>query len=118
MKHFSYRTLNELQRGAEAAGAKHVRFEEDPESIKSLLARKVAVGGFTVGNSVAIHPMEGCDGTLDGRPGELTFRRYDRFGRGGAKLIWFEATAVCAEGRANTRQLLINRNTVGDLAAM
>jgi 2,4-dienoyl-CoA reductase-like NADH-dependent reductase (Old Yellow Enzyme family) len=62
--------------------------------------------------------MEGCDGTPDGRPGELTLRRYERFGRGGAKLIWFEATAVCPEARANTRQLLINRDTVGDLASM
>ena len=30
--------------------------------------------------------MEGCDGELDGRPGELTFRRYVRFGAGGAKI--------------------------------
>ncbi len=34
--------------------------------------------------------MEGCDGTRDGTPGELTWRRYERFARGGAKLIWFE----------------------------
>ena len=51
--------------------------------------------------------MEGCDGTLDGRPDELTFRRWRRFGAGGAKLIWGEATAVVPEGRANPRQLLI-----------
>ena len=55
--------------------------------------------------------MEGCDGTLDGRPDELTFRRYQRFGAGGAKLIWGEATAVVDEGRANPRQLLINEQT-------
>ena len=58
--------------------------------------------------------MEGCDGELDGRPGELTWRRYERFGRGGAKLIWFEATAVREDGRANTRQLWITKNNVGD----
>lgn len=63
---------------------------------------------------MAIHPMEGCDGELDGRPGELTWRRYERFGRGGAKLIWFEATAVREDGRANTRQLWITKNNVGD----
>ena len=118
MKHFTYKTLSELQHGAEAAGASHVRFEENPENIKSILARKVRVGNFTVGNSIAVHPMEGCDATLDGHPGELTYRRYERFARGGAKLIWFEATAVCPEGRANTRQLLINRDTVKDLASM
>ena len=52
--------------------------------------------------------MEGCDGDLDGNPGELTFRRYRRFGAGGAKLIWFEACAVVPEGRANPRQLWIH----------
>ena len=52
--------------------------------------------------------MEGCDGTLTGKPGNLTYRRYQRFGSGGAKLIWFEATAIVSEGRANPRQLLIN----------
>ncbi len=118
MKHFTYKTLGELQRGAEVNGASHVRFEENPENIKSVLARKVRVGNFTVGNSIAIHPMEGCDATVDGHPDELTYRRYERFGRGGAKLIWFEATAVCPEGRANTRQLLINRDTLRDLASM
>ena len=55
-----------------------------------------------------IQPMEGCDAELDGSPGELTFRRFRRFGDGGAKLIWGEACAVVAEGRANPRQLLIN----------
>ena len=114
MRHFTYKTLRELQQGAEELGALHVRFEEDTETIKSALARKVRVGDFTVGNSLAIHPMEGCDGTLDGRPGELTCRRYERFGRGGAKLIWFEATAVRPEGRANTRQLWITKDNVGE----
>jgi len=118
MKHFTYKTLSDLQRGAELAGASHVRFEENPETVKSVLARKVRVGNLTVGNSIAIHPMEGCDATLDGHPDELTYRRYERFGRGGAKLIWFEATAVCPEGRANTRQLLINRDTLKDLTSM
>ncbi len=118
MRHFSYKTLGELQRATEAAGATAVHFEPDPEVVKTVLARKVIVGDATVGNSIAIHPMEGCDGTLDGRPDELTFRRYDRFARGGAKLLWFEATAVAPEGRANVRQLLINNDTVGDLARL
>ena len=61
-----------------------------------------------VGNRLAIQPMEGCDGNLDGTPSELTLRRYRRFGAGGAKLIWGEACAVVPEGRANPRQLLID----------
>jgi 2,4-dienoyl-CoA reductase-like NADH-dependent reductase (Old Yellow Enzyme family) len=118
MKHFTYRTLNELQQETEELGLDHVRFEEDPERVRALLARPVRVGSFRCGNSIAIHPMEGCDGTTDGRPGELTCRRYERFGRGGAKLIWFEATAVRGEARANTRQLWINEDTLGDLARL
>src|SRR5207253_8556826 len=70
------------------------------------------------GNALCVQPMEGCDGTPDGRPDELTFRRYRRFGAGGAKLIWGEATAVVEEGRANPRQLLINEQTAPDLERM
>ncbi|MBX5493768.1 MAG: NADH:flavin oxidoreductase [Bryobacteraceae bacterium] len=114
MRHFQYKTLSELRRSAEALGATHVRFEDDPQKVREILTRRVQVGSRCAGNSMAIHPMEGCDGELDGRPGELTWRRYERFGRGGAKLIWFEATAVREDGRANTRQLWITKNNVGD----
>ena len=46
-----------------------------------------------------------------GAPGELTFRRYSRFGAGGAKVIWGEACAVVEEGRANPRQIVAQRAT-------
>src|SRR5580704_60562 len=69
------------------------------------LFQPVKIGPKQCGNRLAIQPMEGCDGTPDGRPDELTYRRYVRFGGGGAKLIWGEATAICDEGRANPRQL-------------
>ena len=62
--------------------------------------------------------MEGCDGELDGRPGELTWRRYGRFATGGAKLVWFEATAVREDGRANPRQLWIHEKTRDDYARL
>jgi 2,4-dienoyl-CoA reductase-like NADH-dependent reductase (Old Yellow Enzyme family) len=77
----------------------------------SALFRPIDVGGRRVGNRLAIQPMEGCDGQQDGTPGELTFRRYRRFGAGGAKLIWGEAAAVVPEGRANPRQLVIHEAT-------
>ncbi|MCL4193464.1 MAG: NADH:flavin oxidoreductase, partial [Thermoguttaceae bacterium] len=38
----------------------------------SPLAAPLAIGGFTVGNRWCIHPMEGWDGTEDGRPSEHT----------------------------------------------
>ena len=58
--------------------------------------------------------MEGCDGTYDGAPDELTKRRYLRFARGGAGIIWFEATAVLGEGRANPRQMYLTPKTKDD----
>lgn len=65
--------------------------------------------GFVIGNRFCTHPMEGWDGTLDGKPTELVTRRWRNFGRSGAKLIWGgEAVAVVHEGRANPNQLLIN----------
>lgn len=82
------------------------------------LFEPVAIGGRTAGNRLLIQPMEGCDGTLDGRPDELTFRRYRRFGAGGAKVIWGEATAICDEARANTRQLLMADHTLSGLEQM
>jgi 2,4-dienoyl-CoA reductase-like NADH-dependent reductase (Old Yellow Enzyme family) len=118
MRHFVYKTLHELQRAAEACGAEHVRFEENPDEVRRALARPVRVGAFTAGNSIAIQPMEGCDGTPDGSPGELTWRRYERFAQGGAKVIWFEATAVRQDGRANVRQLWITRQNVGEFAKL
>ena len=77
----------------------------------SILAEPVQVGNLTIPNSLAVHPMEGCDGDYQGRPDKLTFRRYERFAAGGAGLIWAEAIAVAGEGRANPRQLWLNENT-------
>jgi len=69
-------------------------------------------------NRMITHPMEGVDGDGQGRPGDLTRRRYIRFAEGGAGLIWFEATAVVNEGRANPRQLLLTRETATYFRAM
>lgn len=78
----------------------------------SIFREKLTVGKCTVSNRLACQAMEGCDGTADGAPDELTVRRYDRFAKGGAGTIWFEATAVMEEGRANPRQLWIHKNNL------
>ncbi len=78
----------------------------------------LAIGRRTVGNRFVIHPMEGCDGTLDGAPDELTFRRWGRFAAGGAKLLWGEAVAIDPDARANTRQLLLSDNNLPALERM
>ena len=72
-----------------------------------ILKKTISMGDKIIPNSLVIHPMEGCDGTVEGKPDELTYRRYERFARGGAGLLWFEATAVVEEGRANPRQIYI-----------
>lgn len=78
----------------------------------SVLAQPLKIGEKTIANRLACQAMEGCDGTADGSPDALTIRRYDRFARGGAGIIWFEATAVMPEARANPRQLYINENNL------
>lgn len=54
----------------------------------SPLAQPLVRHGIRIGNRLAVHPMEGWDGTADGNPSENTIRRWQRFGRSGAKLIW------------------------------
>lgn len=80
-----------------------------------ILKKSIMIGSKKIYNRLAIQPMEGCDGTLDGRPGKLTFRRYKRFAQSGVGLLWFEATAVLNEGRANPRQLLISEINIDDI---
>ena len=80
--------------------------------MKNMLGTPADIYGVKVNNRILFQPMEGCDGTADGAVDELTYRRYMRFAEGAPGIIWFEATAVCNEGRANPRQLFINENTL------
>ena len=76
-------------------------------------------GPFKIGNRIAVQPMEGWDATPDGAPSEKTFRRWQRFGRSGGKLIWGgEAVAVSHEARANPNQLLAAPRTRRSLAQL
>lgn len=67
----------------------------------------------------AVLPMEGWDGTTDGRPTDLVRRRWSRFGASGAELVWGgEAFAVRPDGRANPRQLCMGPSSADDLAEL
>jgi 2,4-dienoyl-CoA reductase-like NADH-dependent reductase (Old Yellow Enzyme family) len=110
-RYFHYKTRDDLLADAQSLGL-DFRLSAD----LSPLFWPIDVGGRRVGNRLVIQPMEGCDGEADGSPGELTLRRYRRFGAGGAKLIWAEACAVVPEGRANPRQLVIDPANVAGLA--
>ena len=104
---FNYRHLDELR---EDLFRMHLELpvSEQLEVLKAPLQ----VGDKLLHNRLSIHPMEGCDGTAEGAPGELTFRRYKRFGAGGAGMLWVEACAVNQEARANSRQIYLNRATL------
>ena len=85
----------------------------------SLAQSYTLASGFRIGNRLCVLPMEGWDGTTDGRPSELTFRRWEHFGLSGAKLIWGgEAAAVRPDGRANPNQLVISQANLEEMAAL
>ena len=89
----------------------------DPESCH--LAQSSEVDGMKIGNRFCILPMEGWDGTTDGKPTDLTRRRWNNFGLSGAKLIWGgEACAVRHDGRANPNQLIINDANLADIESL
>jgi NADPH2 dehydrogenase len=94
------------------------RVEPDGPLATPLVVHDGAAGALRAPNRFAVLPMEGWDGTTDGRPTDLVRRRWRRFGASGCGLVWGEATAVRADGRANPNQLVIDRTTVEDLAAL
>ncbi len=112
-RYFKYKSSQPLRDDAHRLGLT-IELDDDLAPLR----RPLIVGGRKIGNRLAIQPMEGCDANPDGTPGELTLRRYQRFGAGGAKLIWGEACAVVPEARANPRQLVINEGTAPALAGI
>lgn len=81
---------------------------DDPSPADDPLARPARLFGRVLANRFACHPMEGWDGDAEGRPTELTLRRWCRFGESGAALVWGgEAYAVRRDGRANPQQLCL-----------
>lgn len=77
-----------------------------------ILFESVKIGNKRTVNRFVVQPMEGCDANFNGAPGELTFRRYQRYAAGGSGLIWFEATAVTSAGRSNAFQLMITKENL------
>ncbi|MGD8452407.1 MAG: hypothetical protein PVJ57_11360 [Phycisphaerae bacterium] len=77
-----------------------------------VLLTPLEVAGRRLSNRLVILPMEGRDALADGAPGPLTCRRYERYGAGGAGLIWAEATAVVPDGRASPLQLHLTRDNL------
>lgn len=77
------------------------------------------INGKRIGNRIALHPMEGWDGTTSGGVTDEMRRRWQRFGESGAKLICgAEAMAVRPDGRANPNQLIIIEQNKTGLAEL
>ena len=113
------KTADAFERHLRASGIDLEFDRELAPSGESPLAASFEADGVRVGNRFAILPMEGWDGTTDGRPSDLTRRRWQRFGLSGAKLIWGgEAVAVRPEGRANPNQLMLAAPTERAIGAL
>ena len=77
-----------------------------------MIENAIQIGKKISYNCVVLQPMEGCDCNTDGSPSELTREKYIRAARSGAGLIWFEANAVCPEGRTNPRQMMLTEDNL------
>ncbi len=115
----SFKTFAEFQARLTELGLDMPADENVDSGSDSALAQSCTAGDLTIGNRFCILPMEGWDGTRDGKPTELTRRRWKNFGISGAKLMWGgEAVAVRHDGRANPNQLCLtdaNLSEIGEL---
>ena len=111
------RTADAFEQHLASAGISLAFDRELAPASSSPLGQPFSIGAVRVGNRFCILPMEGWDGTPDGEPSPLTVRRWQNFGRSGAKLIWGgEAVAVRHDGRANPHQLMLTERTLPAIA--
>lgn len=78
------------------------------------LTAPLSIKDKTIMNRMMIQPLEGFDANPDGTPSELTLRRYTRFAKGGAGVIWVESYAVRKDGKSNPRQLFISSENLNE----
>lgn len=76
------------------------------------------VCGKEIPNRVVLQPMEGCDCNIDGSPSDLTIEKYYKAAKSGAGIVWFEACAVCCEGRTNSRQMMLTAENLASFKSL
>ncbi|KAA5541478.1 NADH:flavin oxidoreductase [Roseiconus nitratireducens] len=115
----SLKTFDDFQRRLDELGLELPADREVTAGAESVLAQSAQAGTLAIGNRFCILPMEGWDGTSDGKPSDLTRRRWKHFGISGAKLMWGgEAVAVRHDGRANPNQLCLTEANQKDIAQL
>lgn len=111
---FDYQTLEDLKEDI-----KKLDLELPIKEELELFNNEISLNYDTIiNNRLAVHPMEGTDANKDGSPADLTKRRYKRFARGGAGLLWLEATAINKQGRANEHQFFINCKNIASFSKL
>ena len=83
------------------------------DDLSVLLEPVTLKNGHVIPNRLVIQPLEGFDGTKEGNPSDLIFRRYDRYAKGGSGLLWYESIAISNDGRCNPLQMIISEHTIG-----
>lgn len=115
----AFRTADAFARHLSLAG---IALGFDPDLApagSSPLGEPFQIANIRIGNRFCVLPMEGWDGTPEGEPTALTIRRWQNFGKSGAKLIWGgEAVAVRHDGRANPHQLMLTPRTLPAIARL
>ncbi|MBQ2825606.1 MAG: flavin oxidoreductase/NADH oxidase [Clostridia bacterium] len=77
-----------------------------------MLESSIQINDKIIPNRAVLQPMEGCDCNTDGSPSPLTIEKYIKAAKSGVGLIWFEATAVCPEGRTGPRQMMLTKDNL------
>ena len=106
-KPFKYKTLKDLRNELKRLSIP-LPMNTNTENLREAIQTK----NIIIPNRLSIQPMEGFDAKLNGSPSELTYRRYTRYAKGGAGLIWFEATAISEDCRSNDHQLILTEENV------
>jgi 2,4-dienoyl-CoA reductase (NADPH2) len=106
---FTYKKLEDLRKRIRELNLS-IPLSDNIEVLKLPLK----VRNKVIPNRLSIQPMEGFDAKNDGAPSELTLRRYKRYAKGGAGLIWMEATSITEQSRSNPHQLMITHENYGN----
>lgn len=80
----------------------------------SFYKKPLSLYGKEIPVRIGIQPLEGFDSDSNGSPTDMVRRRYTRFAKGGAGLIWFEACAVSNDGKSNPYQMSLTDSNVNE----